>query len=191
MEVPCLNIRQEYAKLNIRTDRGGLDLKNASKPAEMDAVRQDGRLDIAKTKGGFAVDSYPCRYARGQKSVTDFSRDNAAAGMQAIKAFASRITQNSIQIQDGVGQKIIPNVAYTNARMSRPASRVTFTSVPSPDVSYEPDKLSFSYQPTKITVNFAATKIENNSRDGKPEISLAQRESIRMWVTMGKYDVYV
>ena len=187
----CLNIRQEYAKLDIRTTNITLQLRNASQKAEMDANSEAAVLEVNREKGSFDIDSTASRYAKGMKNVMDFSRDNAAAGMRNIQEFTARIVDNGTQMALGVGDRIIAEVAHSNLLADKEPYRITLEHIPKPEVTYTEDKLYISYRMGNPNVTVQPVKVENITQlGGSVDISLAQRESIRMWTTVGKYDIY-
>jgi hypothetical protein len=188
MDLSCLNIRQEYAKLNIEINNAKLQLKDGGKQVVVDAATSASKLDITTNKGGLKIDSYPSRYARGQKSVADFSRDGAQEGRQAIKDFASKCTQTGDAIRESKGD--IPNVIFNNMEIGKPPPTVVLKYVTRPSIEYTPDKLNISYRPSEPDIKFKTTKVENNTQFSSINYSLAQEASIRMWVSQGKYDIY-
>jgi hypothetical protein len=186
----CLNIRQEYSKIDLNINDAKLDLKNASAPAKMDANTQAAVLEITREKGGFEITSYPCRYARGFKNIMDFTRDNAQEGMKAIQEFTASIVDKGTQMTLGVGKNIVGQVAYSNFMKDKSTWAISLEYVPKPDINYIEDDLNISYTMGSTNLSVEQSKVENNTQQGSIEVLLTQRESIRMWVTQGKYDIY-
>lgn len=190
MNVTCLNIRQEYARIDIRNQNAKFDV--SAKLGELDITTQPAVLDIRNENGRLEIDNYPCRYAIGLKNNADFSRDGAQEGMQAIQEFTARIIDNGKQFSETPvdSATAVANNAVANARTSQPPPRVTLKYIDRPRYNYTPDKISISYQPAKVNNKSTPTRFENNSQTGSVTVSMAQRPSIRMWVTQGKFDIY-
>jgi hypothetical protein len=185
-----INIRQEYARLNFTINDGQLQLSGAGEQVRVEGYTQAARLDITRSDGQLQIDNYPSRAARGLKKMDDFTRDNAQAGMQALKAFASKLVQHGVAVLNGKGKKLIPQMAYSNSGIGRPAPYLAINHVQMPSMSYTPGQLDFSYTPSKPVMEFPRTQIENTTPATSIDYSVSPEASIRMWVSEGKYDIY-
>lgn len=190
MNLSCLNIRQEYARIDVKSQNAKLDIRSGL--GEQTISTQPAVLDINNENGRLEVDNYPCRYARGIKNNADFSRDGAQAGMQALKDFTARIVNDTKQFAEtaATASTAVANIALSHCRSFQPSSGLTLKYVDLPRYNYTPDKLTISYKPSKVNAQVAPARYENNSQPGSVNVSLAQQQSIRMWVSEGKFDTY-
>lgn len=190
MNVSCLNIRQEYAKIDIRNQNAQFDI--SARLGDFDMNTQPAVLDIRTERGGLEINNYPCRYAIGIKNNADFMSNAAQEGMQAFQEFTARIVNNSKQFSQSPANSAtaVANIAVNNARPSQPPPRINLKYIDRPQYNYTPDKVNISYQMGRVNTIVSPAQFENNSQRGSVTISMAQWPSIRMWVTEGKFDMY-
>lgn len=190
MNISCLNIRQQYAKIDLSIQNAQFDI--SAKLGEMDINTPSAVMDISTDKGGLEIDSSPCRYAVGLKSSDDFIRDAAQDGMQALHEFTARIVDNGKQYTDTTNDAAtsIANNAVANSKVSQPPLRLVLKYLDRPYCNYTPDKVNISYQPSKANIQIAPARFENNTQAGSVNTSLSQQPNVRMWLTEGKFDTY-
>ena len=175
---PRLEIRQTYAAIGMETQRGKFDIKQhharvnpQTEPAKLTIEREPARLDINADKAWDALAQGP--------SLQTFLRIYAA-GRQAILEQIAEIAQKG----DRMAAIHIPVDPFAEAAIewSRPI-RIADAVAGMPhydnvDVTFTPEKLSFSYQPAQVRFDPVTPKPEIHYQRGHVHIYLRQRNSI-------------
>ncbi|BBB91693.1 MAG TPA: DUF6470 family protein [Methylomusa anaerophila] len=182
-----VNIRQQYAQIQLNIKPPQLELKSTLPAMAMNS--EAAKVEITRVRGGLDIDQYPSWYSRGIRNFADMAHDIAAAGMRQAAEFAARISQD--------GDRMAQNEKKTNAaadiayeRLQPPETEVELTHVERPQIRYTPDKLEFQPQAGKVNVAFHPGRVENNFAWGQVDIRPSRYNSIRMWTTKEKWDVY-
>lgn len=171
-----LDIYPAHTQLNLKTNRSSI---TQTQPALI--------LDITGNKlGKLEIDNTQARYVMGMKNISDFRRDEANAGKQAVSDYIDRmVSDGNRMMQIEKGFTAIPDMAYEAINPDIP-SAPTIVYKPGPDVTYTPNtEFKINWREQKATLQHNPATVENNTQAAKVNINVADYGSLKIW-TIGQ-----
>jgi len=137
-----LNISSQPTALSASIQEPQINLKATLPAIQLDT--EAATLDISSSQGELSIDQTPCRYSIGIKNNSDFARDFAQEGQNAVLAGIGRMANEGDQLANigKNGGDAIVNLAIAHATPSK--GEVTLGWIENPIISYTP-------QPPSIT----------------------------------------
>lgn len=185
MNIPQIQIRQQFAKIDINTTPGMLQIRQHK--ADMQIRQHKGILEIEQSPVKVNIDSYPSRYDRGIKNNADFARDNfnraRAITLEAIAAIANegdrlmRIEYKGNPIAEIGLEKSTPKPV-----------ELTLGWVRKPSFEMVPPRLRIHYVSRKPEISVKLHRPETAFTRGKVEISIRQYGDVEISVKGSSVD---
>jgi hypothetical protein len=183
-----LNIRQQYAKLGLDIQDPALKLRTTQPKIEM--ATQAATVEIHQQPGVLEIDQTPCRYSIGLKNLHDFSRDNAEEGKQRAQEAIVKIAEEGDRLAQ-IEKKGNPIAEMGAEAIVEEPKEITWAHIDAPIINYQPGKVEYNPIRGRVDLQLQRGTVDNESQRGTVEGYIAQRQSIRMWTTENKYDLYV
>lgn len=150
---PQMNIHNHYPKLNIKREKGGLELSSRNISAK--------------------IDGYPCRRQFGESTVGDAIAEESEAGRESLLTFIG----DSAQQGDRLG-RMQPGAIAENAAERVPkleSGRKGYSYPAPPQLSWEPNYLTIHYTPDRLSFTADAVKPDIEAVPGRVDVSVAQK----------------
>lgn len=180
-----LQIEQTYAKLGMQNQNAKLQLET-TRP-ELMINTEPAKVEISGGKSTLSIDQTALRYSFGLKNVTDFGRDNAKSGMEALANWVGQIAAEGArlaQIEKGGN----PIAEMAREKTIKPLIDLTWAPLEKPDIRFELIPLRFDVTPAKLDIQIKLGEVKNETIPGKLDIYLAQKNSITI-TTTGSMDL--
>lgn len=182
-----LQIQQTPAKIGMRNQNAKLQLET-TRP-ELIIHSEPAKVEISGGKSTLSIDQTAFRYSYGMKNLTDFSRDNAKAGMEALANWTGKIAEEGARLaQIEKGGNPIAEMAREATTM--PLPDLTWARLEKPEIRFESTPLRFDVTPSKLDIQVQFGEVRNKTIPGQLDIYLAQRNSISI-TTAGNIDMNV
>lgn len=182
-----LNISQQYAKLELTSQRAKLNMKTIAPRVEIDT--EPAKVEIRQPMGKLEIDQSPCRASYGIKSPTDFSREIAEEGKRAALEAIARIAQEG-QRMASIESKEDAIVAMATETNFPPPPQVVLARTASPNIRYTASPVEFQVTQGRVNINPQLGSIQTDYQPGTVQGHITQYQSVRMWTTENKYDLY-
>lgn len=182
-----LNISQQYAKLELISQRANLNMKTIA--PRLDMHTEPVKVEIRQPQGMLEIDQSPCRASYGIKSSADFSRDAAEEGKRVAMETVGRIAQEGDRMASVESHEdaIVAMATETNFP---PPPEVILARVESPIVRYTAHPVEFQVTPGRVNINPQLGSVQADYQPGSVHGTITQYQSVRMWTTENKYDLY-
>ena len=171
-----INISTQPIRLDYTTKNAQLNLQ--SPPPIVQTETTPATLDIRQPRGELTIDSTPCRYSIGLKNNTDFARDNAALGKQAVMEGIARVAQEGTQYA-----RIESNAdAFADIAANSSISEVpgiTLAHIEAPDIHYQANPVQFNATLGKINGTILPSPVQGDFQPGSLDIRVTQYPSIQ------------
>ncbi|HWR45787.1 DUF6470 family protein [Sporomusa sp.] len=181
-----LNISQQYAKIEMTTERPYLGIKTTSPKISMET--QAAKLEIRQPRGELEIDNRPFRASYGIKDHSEFLRDRAELGRQTALEAVGRIAEEGDRMAAiESGEAAIANIAAD--ANSPPVPEITWAPLEKPIIQYIAHKPEFTPVKGNLTINIQPGTVDYDYRPGEVNIRMAQYPSITMWTTDSTIDL--
>ncbi|SMC39841.1 DUF6470 family protein [Sporomusa malonica] len=181
-----LNISQQYAKIDITTERPFLGMKTTA--SKLDIQTEPATVEIRQPQGELEIDNRPFRASYGIKDHGEFLRDCAELGKQTALETIGRIAQEgdrlaAIETQENAIANIAAESSYP------PAPEITWAHLEKPIIHYTAHPVEFTPIEGHVTINVEPGTLDMDYRPGTVNIRMAQYQSIKMWTTGSAVDM--
>ncbi|WP_425058506.1 putative protein YviE [Sporomusa carbonis] len=181
-----LNISQQYAKIEMTTERPFLGIKTT--PPKLNIETQAAKLEIRQPRGELEIDNTPFRASYGLKDHGEFLRDCAELGRQTALDTVARIAQEGDRMAAiETGEDAIVNMAAESNYP--PAPEITWAHLEKPIIRYTAHPPRFTPVEGHITTHLEWGTVDFDYRPGRVNIRMAQYPSIKMWTTGSAVDM--
>ncbi|HWR41473.1 MAG TPA: DUF6470 family protein [Patescibacteria group bacterium] len=187
-----INIQQTYGKIAIQTQKAPLDLQSKLVKVQIETTPAVA-VSVRKTTGTLSIDQYPSRASYNLKNNTDFTRDFAQRGMDALQ---ESIGENAAEGDQLMRIENSTSAAKTVAQMATQALEPTpvewnYVSFARPEINYELNTTPGDYTPWKSNISYDMGEVTNNTGTTQVRTSMAQYPSIRFWTTGNRTDMRI
>ena len=139
-------------------------------------------MDVQTVKPQLDIDTTACRADEGLKSVFEAIRENAQEGMQALRDFASRITEDGDYIRENfhTSSNAVADLERSRAIKSYDQLQMIFIPSQPPEIHYTPGSVDINITPDKLNIDWEVSPKAEVNVTQKPavDISLVQKPSI-------------
>lgn len=182
-----LRLQMESQPLKYELSIQPAQMQLRTRRAELQIKPEPATVEISSPRGELHIDQAPCRYSLGIKNYTDFSRDFAREGKQAVLEGISRIAQEGTRLASiEKGGNPIAEIAK---EATRPQPRtVTMVPIQPPIISYKAKPVEYNPSRGQLRFSVIPGAVSNDFQPGKVDIQILQYPSVRMWTT-GSMDV--
>lgn len=181
-----LNISQQYAKISITTTRADMGLTTTRPRLSIDT--EPATVEISQPKGELEIDWDPFRASYGIKTSSQFARDCAELGRQAVLEGIGRIAEEGDRMaKTKSGEDAI--VAMAAESSSPPVPEITWAYLEPPSIRYTAHPPIFKPTPGHLNIELERGTINMDYKPATVDIRMAQYPSIKMWVTDSSVDI--
>ncbi len=183
----CLNIRQTYPRIGLRTQLSSVETKN--KEAELHTTYQAPSAGIWPKAAEVEIDQYPSRHALGYSNSRDLGEQAAKDGFEGVKKGIDRRMQEANEmLNNGTKQNVFASI---EKRKLVPRDRILVVQdVPPPTITVKPSQMQGNIDTGKDEVTIQPRDAEVRYNPGTFEVYMEEKGSIRMWTTEGRCDIY-
>ncbi len=177
MKIPQIEIRQQYARIEISTQPSRQEIRQ--KQADLEIKRSRGKLKMQHKDAKVEIDSYPSRYDLGYKNLRDFRKANIKlaeeAVMKRVAKYASqgdrmmKIEQKGNALQDVISEESTPAKKELGLKWLR-----------GPEFNVIPAHLKINYAPGGVKINVKTNSPEFKFHRGKVDIRMAQYAEVEI-----------
>lgn len=184
----CLNIRSTNAMIGMQTTPGRLDMKSA--PAELSRDYQAPRSGVWPDYATVDIDQYPCRKAYGYRTSWDSLHEFGQKGLQGVQeGVARRAREGTELLENGAKYNVFAAIARREIT-KRGDAKLEFQMIPKPEITVDIPKMRGDIDVGKDKMTIKANPVDFNYTQANVDTYLKQKNSLRMWVTEGRYDIY-
>lgn len=185
-----LNIRTTYAQIGMRTTPSSVE--TPLHPAELHTHYRPPSSGLAATQVEIDIDQYPSRKAYGFLKPGDYTQKRQQEGQEGLRENIDKCVQ---QMNDMLDNGARSNVIAKQAKQAitdffLKDTNIELEPIPPPKITVTPSRIKGSTDVGEDKVSIQTFPAENKGHPGKVETYLAQKGSVRMWVSEGKYDIY-
>ncbi len=189
-----LNMRQTMPMVGWQTHR--FKLKTSTVPTKMQAKQREATLSVGATQVRIDIDSYESRKTYGFRKDADLCADFKAAGFSGVKQGTSRRTKEAWQALDHAAR---PGADFFQKQAKakidaeiKEQKELTLAIVPLPKITVYPSEIKGS--PPDLGEHAIDIRSEPFAdivyEPGKIDYYMQAKGSVRMWTSIGHYDIY-
>lgn len=187
-----VNVRTTYPQIGIRTQQPTVE--TPLRQAELHTQYRPPSSGLAATQVEIDIDQYPSRKAYGYLNHADYAQTRQEEGFKGLAENLAKCVQQTDQMIDS-GAHTGGNIIAEQARQAiadfiADQPEIGLKAIPSPKITVTPSRIKGQTDVGEDKVSIQTFPAENKGHPGKAETYLAQKGSVRMWVTEGKYDIY-
>ncbi|KYZ76485.1 hypothetical protein AXX12_08615 [Anaerosporomusa subterranea] len=183
-----LNISTQPTVLSASIQEPQINLRTTLPTVQLDT--EAATLEISSPKGELSIDQTPCRYSLGIKNMSDFVRDFAQEGKNAVLAGIARMANEGDQLADISKYGGDPIVSLAIAHSTPAKGELTLGWIENPIISYQPKAVTFKATDPQVNLELKRGTVENNFQWGTVSFQVTQYPKITMWTT-GSIDMQV
>lgn len=185
MNLPRLEISQQYAKISLETTRSQLNL--ATTAPQLQLHTEAAVLELSQPRGQLTIDTYPCRYDLGLKNSEDLLRDAAEAGRQAALEAVGRIAAEGDRLMNFKGEpQAIANISRENT--DTPEVSLDWGYKRPPTIRYEPEPVRLEARRGEVQLQLQRGTVDAQLQRGTVTVSMAQYPSVTIRPVGGVFD---
>ena len=184
----CLNIRSTYARIGMHTKQGYFDIQQP--PAEMHLGKPPAKLDLKSTQCRTEIDRSQFWASLGNDSILRLSAKWAREAQQLGQQGIGRIASEGDQIAEAGGRDSGVFASIARANIQPEEKEVIFKRPDPAKITFIPGKVENRTQVEPLDATIRPQAVKLNYNRAKVEIYLDHKQSVRMWTTEGKYDMY-
>lgn len=187
----CLNIRTTNAEIGQRTQHGRFDMQQKQPQVYTgDKAPYKLQLHTSQVKVEFSLDNF--WNSIGKMDWLPFNRKQSSISRQRAAAGTERRAREGTELMEAGGRdrSVFARQALANVSTIPDNRQIVIKQPAPPDFRVTPGRVDVNMPngDPEIRVEPGTTSYHYNP--GKAETYLKQKQSIRMWVTEGKYDIY-
>lgn len=187
----CLNIRSVYAQIGQRTEQGRMEI-HSELPQVYTGDSAPYKLEIHTTQLRIDFDLTNFWNSIGKMQWNAFGdKQNSIASQKATEGTQRRAREGrELMEAGGRDHKVIArqSLAYANTIPDDKTIVIKQPAAPVFKVSLGEYQNDTPYGEARIQADLKP--VESSYQEGTAETYLDKKQSIRMWVTEGKYDIY-
>lgn len=184
----CLNIRSTYAQIGMRTQQGYFDIKQPK--AEMHLGKPPAKLDLKTIPGRMEINRDKFWASLGNDSILRLSAKWAQEARQRGQEGISRMAREGDQIAAAGGRDSGVFVSIARSNIQPEEKEVILKRPDPPEITYIPAKVENRTRVEPLDATIRPQAVEFNYHRAKVNTYLDRKQSIRMWTSEGKYDMY-
>lgn len=184
----CLNIRSTNAMIGMNTTPGKLDMK--APPAELSRDYEAPRSGVWPDYAKVDIDQYPCRKAYGYRTAWDSLHEFGQKGLQGVReGIARRAREGTELLENGAKYNVFAAIARRKI-LARGDKQLEFQLIPKPEITVHIPEMRGDIDVGKDKMTVTPHPVSFEYTQANVDTYLKQKNSLRMWVTEGKYDIY-
>lgn len=184
----CLNIRSTYAQIGMRTQQGYFDIRQPK--AEMHLGKPPAKLDLKTTPGRVEISRDKFWASLGNDSILRLSAKWAQEAQQRGQEGISRIAREGDRIAAAGGRDSGVFASIARANIQPKEKEVILKRPDPPEITFIPAKVENRTRVEPLDVTIRPQAVELNYHRAKVDVYLDHKQSVRMWTSEGKYDLY-
>lgn len=174
-----LTISSQPIKLEYTSQNAQLDQQTILPKLQLETT--PATVEIHQSQGELTIDQTPCRYSIGLKNISDFSRDIANQGKQAVLDTIGSIAE------DGDRMGAIENKGDSIAQMAADSTieeppGITLVPIDAPIIRYEANPVQFNPTPGKINYFVEPGTVNGDYHPGSVDFRITQYPSVQIGV---------
>jgi len=170
-----IQISTQPTRLDYTLRKAQLNLQ--SPPPKVQTETTPATLEIRQPWGELTIDTTPCRYSIGFKNNTDFARDNASLGKQAVMDGIARITQEGTRYAQIESKSDAFVDIAANSGISE-APGITLGHIEAPDIHYQANPVQYNATAGSLDGSILPSAVQGDYQPGSIDIRVTQYSSI-------------
>jgi hypothetical protein len=185
MNTPQIQIRQQYARINILTVNGSLKIRQPR--AEMQIQNADIKLEMQHRDVKVEINGYPHRHDLGYKNIEDFRKESIKRGLEAVLERTARYASQGdrlmrIERKGDPLQDIIEDEAFAKQK------EIGLKWKRGPVFKYIPPVLKINWREKKADLKLEINPPEYDFERGEVKVNMERYNNINIFIRDNNLD---
>lgn len=174
-----INISTQPTRLEYINRNAQLNLQSTRPVMQIETT--PATVEISQPRGELTIDMTQYRYSIGLKNNTDFTRDNAEIGKQAVLGTIAKTVEEGDRLAKIENKSNAIAEIAANSTVSE-IPDITLAPIAAPEIHYQANQVQFNPIAGKINLTVQPGSVQGDYQPGSIEIRVLQYPSIEMSV---------
>ncbi|MEC0244666.1 DUF6470 family protein [Paenibacillus chitinolyticus] len=190
MQIPRIQISQQYTKIGLSTTEGKLSIEQPK--AELNLQQDNPKVSMETEKSNLEIDSTRAWSALGSSKLIEMRDLIAQSAFDISMQNIAEIAQNGDRMMEITNHSnAFADIARQNAFKDRPVQVTAEPSYDNVDINYAPSVIHSTVQDGKITFDPKLSSPRIQYEAGKLEAYVTQKNAISFSVVGGNWDASI